>query len=175
MVPARQRKLRIPPTSCTQRLSTGFCSISRPASPTRTSTSPRPRRRDIDISEPIISSHLGLSRPSIARREGRKETRRTLLTRTSPLTWGRERVGLLVVRKNCPLHRHLVRAVREVLAHKGLGAGSAANGHACSATTLGYMEEQFVVVVANLWEAQLVFLDDALKQQELIKREVDRR
>ena len=68
------------------------------------------------------------------------------------VTWGGERAGLLVVWKNCPPHRRLVRAVREVLAHKGLGAGSAANGHACSATTLGYMEEQFVVV-AHLREA----------------------
>ena len=153
VVLARQRKLQIPPTSCTQRLSTGFCSISRPASPMHTFTSPQPRCRDIDISELIISSHLGLSRPSIAGREGRKETRRTLLTRTSPLTWGRERAGLLVVRKNCPPCRHLARAVREVLAHEGLGAGSTANGHACSATTLGYMEEQFIVVIAHLWEA----------------------
>ena len=69
------------------------------------------------------------------------------------VTWGRECEGLLVVRKNCPPHRHLVRAIWEVIVHERLGAGSAANGHACSTTTLGYMEEQFVVVVAHLREA----------------------
>jgi hypothetical protein len=43
-VPAR----RSPPISRTQRLSTGSCSVSRPASPMPTSISPRPRRCDID-------------------------------------------------------------------------------------------------------------------------------
>ena len=73
--------------------------------------------------------------------------------------------------KNCPLRRRLVSAVRgEVLTHEGVGAGSAANGHACGATALGYNEPWFAACVAHLRVVQLVFLDDALKRQEAANR-----
>jgi hypothetical protein len=67
----------------------------------------------------------------------------------------------VIIRKDCPLHRRLLSAIREVLTHKGHGAGSTANGHACGATVLGYNEVWLAVRVERLRVAQLVFLDDA--------------
>jgi hypothetical protein len=67
----------------------------------------------------------------------------------------------VTVRKDCPIYRRLLSAVREVLAHEGLDAGSA--------TVLDYMEIPFAVRVEHLRATQLVFLDDALKRQEAVR------
>lgn len=55
---------------------------------------------------------------------------------------GRECAGL-VVQKDYPLHRPLVRAVLEILAHKACDAGSTASGHAGGATALDGEEAGF--------------------------------
>ena len=86
------------------------------------------------------------------------------------VTWGGEPARLLIVRKDRPLHRCPLSVVREILAHEGLNAGSATNGHACGATALDYHEAMFTFRVEQLRVAQLVFPDDALNRQEAVKR-----
>ena len=60
-------------------------------------------------------------------------------------------------------------AVREVLPHKGLDAGSTANGCVRGATVLDYNEAWFAVRVVHLRAAQLVFCDDVLNRQEAVR------
>jgi len=86
------------------------------------------------------------------------------------VTWGGERVGRLIVRKDHPLHRCPLSVVQELLAHEGLDTGSATSGHDCGATALDHHEAMYTFRVEQLRVAQLVFPDDTLKRQEAVKR-----
>ena len=126
---------------------------------------PVERRRVRDV------NGLGLRLASIADEET-TDTSLAVNDDRARVTWGGERAGLLIVRKDRPLHRRPLSVIREVLAYEGLDAGSATNGHACGATALDYHEAMFTFRVEQLWVAQLVFPDDALKRQEAVVKRI---
>lgn len=120
---------------------------------------PRERRCVCDVGSLVLAGTTGEQAP---------DTSLAVNDDGARVTFGGEHTGLVIVWEDWPLHRRLVRTVREVLAHKGFSAGSAANGHTCGATALGYIEARFVTLVAHFGAAHLVFLDNASDWQKAV-------